>query len=177
MYVRVSTAYKSRQGDAVVFDQNPGVQEQPLRDLVAQRGWVVFQVYSDCASGAADRRPGLDALMRDARRGGFDVVIVLRSDRFARRHGSKSGRSIGRPRAVFDRSVAMRLRAKRKSWGYIALRLHTSVGSVRRACQAGLPGEMTPILGQLPAIMPKTPEPVLDGVPRIGGDSIPSRSA
>ena len=240
VYVRVSTTNKSRQGDAVVFDQNPEVQEQPLRDLVAQRGWAVHHVYSDRASGAADSRPGLDALMGDARRGVFDVVIVWRFDRFARsvrqlilaleefrslrigfishqgtldsstpmgkamftfiaalaelerslikdrviagleyarRHGTKSGRSIGMPRAVCDRSVAMQLRAKGKSWGYIALRLHTRVGSVRRDCQAGLLGETTPNLGQLPAIMPKTPEPVLDGVPRIGGDSIPSRSA
>ena len=84
VYVRVSTANKSRQGDVVTFDQNPEVQEQPLRDLVAQRGWAVHQVYSDRASGAADRRPGLDALMRDARRGEFDVVIVWRFDRFAR---------------------------------------------------------------------------------------------
>jgi DNA invertase Pin-like site-specific DNA recombinase len=78
VYIRVSTANKSRQGEAVTFDQNPEVQEQPLRDLVAQRGWAVHQVYSDLASGAADRRPGLDSLMRDARRGGFDVVIVWR---------------------------------------------------------------------------------------------------
>lgn len=220
VYVRVSTANKSRQGDVVTFDQNPEVQEQPLRDLVAQRGWAVHQVYSDRASGAADRRPGLDALMRDARRGGFDVVIVWRFDRFARsvrqlvlaleefrslgidfishqetldsstpmgramftiiaalaelerslikervaagleyarRHGTKSGRSIGRPKAVFDRSVAVQLRAKGKSWGFIALRLHTSVGSVRRACQSGLLGETTQDLEQLPETMPKTP--------------------
>ncbi len=84
LYVRVSTANKSRQGDVVVFDQNPEVQEQPLRHLVAQRGWAVHHVYSDRASGAADSRPGLDALMGDARRGAFDVVIVWRFDRFAR---------------------------------------------------------------------------------------------
>lgn len=42
LYLRVSTANKSRQGDAVTFDQNPEVQAQPLRDLVAQRvGWSV----------------------------------------------------------------------------------------------------------------------------------------
>ncbi len=201
VYVRVSTANKSRQGDAVVFDQNPEVQEQPLRDLVAQRGWAVHHVYSDRASGAADSRPGLDALMGDARRGAFDVVIVWRFDRFARsvrqlilaseefrslgidfishqetldsstpmgkamftfiaalaelerslikdrviagleyarRHGTESGRPIGRPKAVFDRSAVARLRAEGKSWGQIALILHTSVASVRRAWLASL---------------------------------------
>jgi DNA invertase Pin-like site-specific DNA recombinase len=31
-----------------------------------------------------ERRPGLDALMADAQRGKFDVVVVWRFDRFAR---------------------------------------------------------------------------------------------
>jgi hypothetical protein len=35
-YVRVSTASKSRQGDTLRFDQNPEVQEQPLRELITQ---------------------------------------------------------------------------------------------------------------------------------------------
>src|SRR3954465_3007293 len=35
-------------------------------------------------SGAKGRRPGPDELMRDARRGGFDVVLVWASDRIAR---------------------------------------------------------------------------------------------
>src|SRR5260370_40436105 len=34
--------------------------------------------------GAKGRRPGLDAMMRDARRGRFDVVLVWASDRIAR---------------------------------------------------------------------------------------------
>ena len=84
IYARVSTASKSKQGDAVNFVQNLEVQEQPLRDLIAHRGWDFIRVYSDRASGAKERRPGLDALMADARRGLFDVVIVWRFDRFAR---------------------------------------------------------------------------------------------
>ena len=35
-------------------------------------------------SGASESRPGLNALMQDARRGAFDVVVVFRFDRFAR---------------------------------------------------------------------------------------------
>jgi len=84
IYVRVSTAAKSRQIDAVNFAQNLEVQEQPLRDLVQQRGWQFQQLYSDRASGAKEKRPGLNALMADARRGLFDVVVVWRFDRFAR---------------------------------------------------------------------------------------------
>ena len=67
IYIRVSTVSKSRQGDAAVFDQNPAVQEQPLRDLITQRGWTLHKIYQDRASGAKERRPGLDALMKAAR--------------------------------------------------------------------------------------------------------------
>jgi DNA invertase Pin-like site-specific DNA recombinase len=83
-YIRVSTASKSKEGDTTTLVQNPEVQEQPLRALVDQRGWVLHNVYSDRTSGAKARRPGLDALMADARRGRFDVVVVWRFDRFAR---------------------------------------------------------------------------------------------
>ena len=83
IYVRVSTATKSRQGDTVGYDQNPAVQEQSLRDLIAQRGWTLHKVYSDRASGATERRPGLDSLM--ATPGApFGAVVVFRFDRFAR---------------------------------------------------------------------------------------------
>ena len=37
LYLRVSTVSKSRHGEALAFDQDPGVQEQPLRELAAQR--------------------------------------------------------------------------------------------------------------------------------------------
>jgi len=84
IYVRVSTAAKSKQIDAVNFVQNLEVQEQPLRELVQQRGWQFQQIYSDRASGAKEKRPGLNALMADSRRGLFDVVVVWRFDRFAR---------------------------------------------------------------------------------------------
>ncbi len=73
VYVRVSTATKTRHGDALTFDQDPAVQEQPLRELIAQRGWTLHRIYSDRASGAKERRPGLDALMADVRRGAFGV--------------------------------------------------------------------------------------------------------
>src|SRR5690349_17332198 len=82
LYVRVSTTNHCRSGDG--FEQNPEVQEAPLRQLVAQRGWVLVHAYSDRMSGAKENRPGLKCLMDDARRGQFDVVLVWRFDRFAR---------------------------------------------------------------------------------------------
>jgi DNA invertase Pin-like site-specific DNA recombinase len=84
MYLRVSTASKTKRDDAIAFVQDPAVQEQPLRSLIEQRGWSLYRIYTDRASGANERRPGLDALMADARRGAFDVVVVWRFDRFAR---------------------------------------------------------------------------------------------
>jgi DNA invertase Pin-like site-specific DNA recombinase len=83
LYVRVSTNNRAS-GNQAVFEQNPDVQELPLRQLAEQRGWQVVQVYSDRMSGAKAERPGLKALMADASRGAFDVVLVWRFDRFAR---------------------------------------------------------------------------------------------
>ena len=40
--------------------------------------------YTDRISGTRARRPGLDQLMADARRGRFDVVVVWAFDRLAR---------------------------------------------------------------------------------------------
>ncbi len=84
IYVRVSTTAKTRPGADAAYEQNPDVQEVPLRKLADQRGWAVSRVYTDRMSGAKESRPGLDALLRDARRGAFDVVLVWRFDRFAR---------------------------------------------------------------------------------------------
>ena len=85
LYTRVSTVGKTRtHAESATFIENPQVQEQPLRDLAAKHGWSVHRVYSDRASGAKQKRPGLNALMADARRGLFDAVFVWRFDRFAR---------------------------------------------------------------------------------------------
>ena len=81
----MSTATKSRRGEVIAFEQDPAVQERPLRDLIAQRGWKLHRVYSDRLRGVKEVRPGLNALMADARRGVFDVVVVWRFDRCAQR--------------------------------------------------------------------------------------------
>jgi hypothetical protein len=56
-YVRVSSADKSRRGDIQSFEQNPEVQEIPLRGLITRRGWEVYRVYSDRDSSAKESRP------------------------------------------------------------------------------------------------------------------------
>jgi DNA invertase Pin-like site-specific DNA recombinase len=73
LYLRVSTV-----------DQHPETQLHDLRQMAAQRGFEIVHEYTDRISGTKTRRPGLDDLMRDARRGRFDVVLVWASDRIAR---------------------------------------------------------------------------------------------
>ena len=73
LYLRVSTV-----------DQHPETQVYDLHQMAAQRGYEIVQEYTDRISGAKARRPGLDDLMRDARRGRFDVVMVWACDRIAR---------------------------------------------------------------------------------------------
>jgi DNA invertase Pin-like site-specific DNA recombinase len=56
-----------------------------LREIVGQRGMELTGVYSDYGiSGSKARRPGIDSLLQDARRGKFDVVVVAAFDRLAR---------------------------------------------------------------------------------------------
>ena len=73
LYMRVST-----------IDQHPETQLLDLRQMAAQRGYEIVQEYTDRLSGVKARRPGLDQMMADARRGRFDVVLVWASDRIAR---------------------------------------------------------------------------------------------
>jgi DNA invertase Pin-like site-specific DNA recombinase len=199
VYVRVSTNLRTR--DAGGFEQNPEVQEVPLRQMATARGWTVTRVYSDRMSGAKADRPGLTAMMADARRGAFDVCVVWRFDRFARSieqlalalaefkalgigfvscqealdtstpmgkamftiigamaglernvirervvsglefartHGTKSGRAIGRPRAVFDRASVIELRDAGQSWRQISAALGVAVRTVRRVYNSGV---------------------------------------
>jgi DNA invertase Pin-like site-specific DNA recombinase len=73
LYIRISTG-----------DQNADLQKSELPEYCQFRKWEIVEIYSDTMSGAKDRRPALDRLMADARRGKFDVVAVWRFDRFAR---------------------------------------------------------------------------------------------
>lgn len=65
-----------------------GAQEHQLEAFIAsQPGWSLVARYTDNASGAADpeERDGLRSLLDDASEGKFDVVLVVRIDRLARR--------------------------------------------------------------------------------------------
>jgi DNA invertase Pin-like site-specific DNA recombinase len=74
IYARVSTP-----------DQRPESQIYDLRKLAEQRTFEVVHEYCDHGiSGSKARRPALDSLMADARRGKFSVLLVAAFDRVAR---------------------------------------------------------------------------------------------
>jgi DNA invertase Pin-like site-specific DNA recombinase len=73
LYTRVST-----------LDQHPETQVYDLRGMAEQRGYTIIHEYTDKISGVKAKRPGLDQLLADARRGRFDVVLVWAFDRVAR---------------------------------------------------------------------------------------------
>jgi len=73
LYLRVSSV-----------DQHPETQLYDLRAMAQQRGFQIVAEYTDRISGTKARRPGLDDLLRDARRGRFQVLLVWASDRIAR---------------------------------------------------------------------------------------------
>ena len=74
LYVRVSTA-----------DQAVENQFCALREHAARASWDVVAEFSDVAvSGSQERRPALDALLREARRRRFDLIAVTALDRLGR---------------------------------------------------------------------------------------------
>ncbi len=74
LYARVSTE-----------GQDPEVQLMALRAHATQRGWQVVEEFVDRGvSGAKERRPALDRLMKRAWAGHVQVVLVWRFDRLAR---------------------------------------------------------------------------------------------
>ena len=76
LYARVSTL---RHG------QDVGLQLDELRQVAAQRGYLVVQEFvDDGVSGAKASRPALDRMMADVHAGRLDVVLIWKLDRLAR---------------------------------------------------------------------------------------------
>jgi DNA invertase Pin-like site-specific DNA recombinase len=74
IYCRVST-----------LDQNPKSQLLDLQQLASQRAFEVVKVYTDHGvSGTRTRRPALDEMLADGRRGRFEVLLIWSCDRIAR---------------------------------------------------------------------------------------------
>ena len=76
LYARVSTTGHG---------QDVGLQLDELRAVADQRRWNVVGEFTDEGiSGASKERPGLDAMMNEARLGKVDLVAVWKLDRLGR---------------------------------------------------------------------------------------------
>lgn len=73
IYARVSTA-----------DQTTDNQLLRLREVAARAGWEIVQTFTETVSGASRSRPALDAMMADAARRRFDVVMAWDVSRLGR---------------------------------------------------------------------------------------------
>ena len=76
LWLRVSTADRG---------QNPALQRGDLDRVCQQQGWQVVKVYEveESAFGKSPREQ-FQAMLEDARRGKFDVVVAWSMDRFSR---------------------------------------------------------------------------------------------
>jgi DNA invertase Pin-like site-specific DNA recombinase len=191
LYLRVSTKDKG---------QETANQATQLREFCKAQGWIIVCEYEDHDSGGKADRAQFQAMMGEAARRSFDVLVFWALDRLTREgaletlqhlnrlssygvgfrsftepyldscgifkdaviailgtiakqeririservragldraksQGTKSGRPIGRPKAVFSRDRARELRAQGWSWRKIARLLGVSVATVRRACE------------------------------------------
>ena len=73
IYARVSTSEQTCDNQLI-----------ELRRYVEARGWTGTEFVDSGVSGVKDRRPALDALLKDAKRRRFDVLVVWRLDRLGR---------------------------------------------------------------------------------------------
>ena len=76
LWLRVSTDSKG---------QDPELQRADLEQVCAQRGWEIVKVY-EVEESAFGKRPReqFQAMLEDARKGKFDVLVVWSMDRFSR---------------------------------------------------------------------------------------------
>ncbi len=73
IYARVSTN-----------DQHVENQLQELRQYVGRRGWTAVEYVDEGVSGAKERRPALDEMLRAAKRRKFDVLLGRLPERVAK---------------------------------------------------------------------------------------------
>jgi DNA invertase Pin-like site-specific DNA recombinase len=76
LYLRVST-----------LDQTTANQERELRQIAGRMGCEIIKVYKDhgiSGTRGRDKRPGFDALCRDATKRQFDVIMAWSVDRLGR---------------------------------------------------------------------------------------------
>jgi len=78
-YARVSTEEQGQQGVSL------SAQRERIEGYCTARNWHLLRIYTDVASGKDMKRPGLQQLLEEAKRGAFEVVVFTKLDRLSRR--------------------------------------------------------------------------------------------
>lgn len=73
IYLRVSTDHQSTE-----------LQKIEIIRFIESKNWQITCIYEDHLSGSTVQRPGLQALLKDARAKKFNVIVTYRLDRFFR---------------------------------------------------------------------------------------------
>jgi len=74
LYARVSTHDQ----------QTLAMQMDTMHEFATRRGWTVIATVEEIASGAKDRRPKRQALLKAARQRQLDIILVWKLDRWGR---------------------------------------------------------------------------------------------
>ena len=69
---------------ASTLDQDPALARDELANWAGRQGATIVELIEESASGAWNERPGLQKLLKLARRGQLDAVAVWKLDRFGR---------------------------------------------------------------------------------------------
>ena len=78
VYVRVSTEMET-QKSSIAHQINF------FKNYVGERYWGLYKVYKDIESGMSiEKRPGLQAMIKDSKKGLFDIILTKSISRFAR---------------------------------------------------------------------------------------------
>ena len=79
LYARVSTDEQADEGHSI------DAQIRLLREFCARKGWTIVGEYIDAGvSGTTLRRPEFQRMLKAARSGEFDIIVVHKLDRFSR---------------------------------------------------------------------------------------------
>jgi DNA invertase Pin-like site-specific DNA recombinase len=79
LYARVSTHDQ----------QTLAMQRDAMHEFATRRGWTIIATVEEIASGAKDRRPKRQALLKAARQRQLDVILVWKLDRWGRSLGGR----------------------------------------------------------------------------------------
>ena len=78
-YIRVSTAQQATE-DKVSLEE----QQVNIETYCGSEGYRIVERYRDVGSGASERRPDFQRMLKDTQEGRFDVIVAWKSDRLSR---------------------------------------------------------------------------------------------